>query len=195
MKRLPMVLSVTALVVALMGVTPLGQAARDGIPFAKNADRVDSLHASTKASAGKLFPLGKNAKFPASVLSVTKGPKGDQGPQGDSGPQGLQGAKGEQGPVGPQGQAGATNVTVQTADGYVPTLLAVSGWLACPSGQRATGGGVRAAKDVLVYETIPTNASGAALETGQTPVGWRVGVENFGDQPATIKVYVVCASP
>ena len=89
MKRLPIVLSVTALVVALMGGTPLGQAARDAFPFAKNADRVDSLHASTKATAGKLFPLGKNAKFPASVLSVTRGPKGDQGPQRDPGAQGL----------------------------------------------------------------------------------------------------------
>jgi hypothetical protein len=39
-RRLPTVLSVTALVIAVAGVTPLGEAASDAIPrFARNADK------------------------------------------------------------------------------------------------------------------------------------------------------------
>ncbi|HSB38407.1 MAG TPA: hypothetical protein VLD13_04900, partial [Gaiellaceae bacterium] len=68
MKRLPIVLSIVAFVVAVMGVTPLGEAARNALPFAKNADRVDKIHASTTPKAGQLYPLGKNKKFPAKVL-------------------------------------------------------------------------------------------------------------------------------
>jgi hypothetical protein len=76
MKRLPIVLSAAAFVIALMGVTPLGQATRDALPFAKNADRVDTLHASRPPKAGQLYPLGANKKFPA------EGPLGDEGAEG-----------------------------------------------------------------------------------------------------------------
>ena len=104
MKRLPIVLSAAAFVIALMGVTPLGQATRDALPFAKNADRVDTLHASRTPKAGQLYPLGANKKFPAKVLSVTRGPKGepgDMGLMGPTGPRGWRGAIGPQGPIGP----------------------------------------------------------------------------------------------
>lgn len=107
MKRLPIVLSAAAFVIALMGVTPLGQATRDALPFAKNADRVDTLHASKTPKAGQLYPLGANKKFPAKVLSVTRGPKGETGEMGLPGPtgprgyKGLRGATGAQGPIGP----------------------------------------------------------------------------------------------
>jgi hypothetical protein len=54
---LPIVLSVTALVIAVAGVTPLGEAASDAIPrFARNADKVDGLHASRTPKAARLPP-------------------------------------------------------------------------------------------------------------------------------------------
>jgi hypothetical protein len=189
MRPLSSVLAVAALVIAVLGVTPVGEATLDVLPLARNADRVDMIHASRTPKAGQLYPLGKDRKFPPQVLSVTKGPKGDQGPIGPQGPQGLTG------PQGPQGPAGATNVTLRTGEGYVPSLLSAWAWVTCPTGQRATGGGGRAAPGVLVYETVPTNATGAALVEGQTPVGWRVGVDNYNDQPANFTVYVLCASP
>jgi hypothetical protein len=69
-RRLPIVLSVTALVVALAGITPLGEAASDAIPrFARNADRVDGLHASRSPKGGRLLALNASKKFPPSVLS------------------------------------------------------------------------------------------------------------------------------
>ena len=73
-RRLPLIFSVTALVVALAGITPLGEAARDAtqvVRFARNADKVDGLHASRSPKAGRLLALNSSKKFPASVLTTT----------------------------------------------------------------------------------------------------------------------------
>jgi len=102
-KRLPLVLSTTALAVAVLGSTPLGGAAVHAVtavpPFAKkagyaaNAGAVNNIHASKKPQAGFLVPLGPDGKFPGSV-----GQAGPQGPPGAQGPQGAQGAQGPEGP-------------------------------------------------------------------------------------------------
>ena len=107
--RLALILSLTAFVLMVIGATPLAQATRDAFPFARNADRVDMIHASKKPKAGYLLPLGKNAKFPQSVLPTTKGPKGDAGPAGPPGP------------VGPVGQQGPVNPNADTLDGIDST--------------------------------------------------------------------------
>jgi hypothetical protein len=68
-QRLSIALSVTALLVAVLGATPYAEA--HGVVhalFAHNADKVDGLHASKSPRAGRLLPLGANRKFPASVL-------------------------------------------------------------------------------------------------------------------------------
>lgn len=71
-RRLPILLSASALVIAVAGITPLGQAASDAIPrFARNADRVDGLHASRTPKAGRLLALNRQKKFPASVLPAS----------------------------------------------------------------------------------------------------------------------------
>jgi hypothetical protein len=119
-QRLPVVLSAAALVVAVLGATPNGFAAFRGVAkvalFARNAGKVSGIAASKKPKAGRLLPLGKNGKFPASVLPVAvqgpagpegaRGPAGPAGPQGAQGIQGLKGAKGATGPAGPVGAAG-----------------------------------------------------------------------------------------
>jgi hypothetical protein len=67
--RLPLVFSALALVVAVLGATPYAET--HGVfhaLFAHNADKVDGIHASRKPRAGKLLALGRNGKFPASVL-------------------------------------------------------------------------------------------------------------------------------
>jgi hypothetical protein len=93
-KRVPIVLSCVALLVAVAGATGLGQAARDAIPLlAKNAQAVNGIKASKTPKAGQLLPLGTNKKFPVSV--VPAGPKGPQGAQG------VQGVPGPTGPAGP----------------------------------------------------------------------------------------------
>jgi hypothetical protein len=52
--RLPIVLSVTAVVIAAAGYTSLGEAARNALPrasFALNAHKVDGIHASRRPRA------------------------------------------------------------------------------------------------------------------------------------------------
>ena len=121
MKRMSLLLSAAALVVALLGVTSLGYAAHGVVFFSKNTDRVDGLHASKRAQAGRLYPLGKNGKFPAFVLSVKQGPKGATGPVG---PEGTPGPVGPVGPVGPSGGAALSRWAVVSSGG---TLIRGSG--------------------------------------------------------------------
>lgn len=114
--RLPIVLSTTALVVAVLGVTPLGEAAvkiANVVPramFANNSAKVDGLSASRTPKAGQLIALGKNGQFPGSVIprtiAVEVEHEGPQGPAGPQGPQGRQGLQGPAGPAGPRGEAG-----------------------------------------------------------------------------------------
>ena len=95
-QRLPVVLSAAALVVAVLGATPNGFAAFKGVAkvalFAKNAGKVGGITASKKPKPGKLLPLGKNGKFPASVLPVATG-TGPEGARGPAGPAGLRARK------------------------------------------------------------------------------------------------------
>lgn len=125
--RWPVALSAAALVVAVLGVTPLGEAAgrvAKVVPtalFAKNAAKVDGISASRTPKAGHLVPLNKQGRLPGSVIpreiSVVleetgpQGPKGDKGDTGERGPAGPQGAQGSQGARGEKGDPGAPGQT------------------------------------------------------------------------------------
>jgi collagen triple helix repeat protein len=119
-RHLPVVLSAAALVLAVLSASSQGVAAMQGAVrvalFAKNAAKVAGIGASKKPRPGKLVPLGKNGKFPASVFpGVTgppgaegaRGPAGPVGPQGPAGTVGPRGLKGATGPAGPKGATGA----------------------------------------------------------------------------------------
>jgi hypothetical protein len=135
--RLPIVLSVTAVVIAAAGYTSLGEAAREALPrasFALNAHKVDSIHASKRPRAGYLYPLGRNRKFPAAVIGV--------------------------GPQGPPGVSGLEIVSVASAtDSSTPKSVTVT----CPGAKRVIGGGARAigtgAAEVAVSESYPASAN------------------------------------
>src|SRR5215204_6592012 len=85
--RLPVVLSATALVVAVLGVTPVGQATSNSIQTGKNK-------IPTANKAGK--------------LDKSWGAVGARGPQGPPGANGAPGAKGDAGAPGAPGAPGAT---------------------------------------------------------------------------------------
>jgi len=87
-RRLPLVLSSLALIVALSGVGPADAArAVKRALFANNAGKVNGIGAARTPRPNKLVALGRNAKFPKSVIpsSLTRGPRGPQGPPGPSG--------------------------------------------------------------------------------------------------------------
>ena len=99
--RLPIVLSTTALVVAVLGITPLRQATSTVIQrhFARNANFLRGNAPSVKAGKGKIPVANKSGKLDPSWGAV--------GARGPAGPPGANGAAGPPGPGGPPGPAGA----------------------------------------------------------------------------------------
>jgi hypothetical protein len=106
--NLALVLSATALAVAVLGVTPVGGAAQKAV----NAG-VDALSTAKLAGPFARGPRGRRGKRGPRGPA---GPQGIQGPQGSQGPQGPQGAQGAQGAQGIQGPAGAPNPNAVNSD-------------------------------------------------------------------------------
>jgi hypothetical protein len=109
-QRLPIVLSATALVVALMAMTPLGEAASSQIraTFAANAGKLRGFAPSKAAKKNTVVVRGANGKIGrASLPTLPRGPRGLQGPAGPAGPGGPAGAAGVTGPQGPTGPSDA----------------------------------------------------------------------------------------
>jgi hypothetical protein len=178
--RISLALSITALLVAVLGATPLGDAALDQIPaFARNAARVDGISASRKPKAGHLLALGKNRKFPAAVLP--SGPPGPVGPKGD---------KGDKGDTGAQGPPGVSGVQVTTANSAHDTDVSKLAVATCPSGKRAIAGGAAVggtSHGPFITASRPNGSSqwlGAARESPTFP----------STETWHVVVYAVCAT-
>jgi hypothetical protein len=125
--RLPVVLSSTALIVAVLGVTPVGHATSDVVQthFARSANFLRGHAPSEKAGKGKIPVAGKNGKLHASWGAV--GPRGPQGPPGASGPPGAPGSKGDKGDkgdTGAKGDPGPSKVILRHRAGAVNLPLA-----------------------------------------------------------------------
>jgi hypothetical protein len=159
-QRLPIVLSLTALVVAVLGSTPVGEAALSALPRSSvGAEQIKTgAVTSIKVKNGSLL-----------VRDFMPG----QIPQGPAGPAGAAG------PAGPQGPAGVTAYqtvfTTGTIDSTTPkTLTAV-----CPSGKRALGGGIAITPATVTgvaltssYLPNATTWSGSAREIVATGTDW-----------------------
>jgi hypothetical protein len=104
--KLATALSATALLVALLGTTAIGQAAaRMILP----TNSVGTAQLKPSAVTGGKIKNGTltAAKFKAGQLPAgSQGPKGDAGAQGPKGDAGAVGAKGDPGAQGPQGEQG-----------------------------------------------------------------------------------------
>lgn len=98
--RLPIVISACALLVAVLGATPLGHAAGKAIqaipPFAKtagyakisgNSALLNGRKSTLVGTPGTIPVVGKDGKLPASIGAV--GPQGPAGPKGDQGSSGA----------------------------------------------------------------------------------------------------------
>ena len=106
--RVAVALSSAALVVALLGVIPVGSAGSTAVDFARGS-MIGSASAKQKPVRGPRGPRGRPG---ARGLQGIPGPQGErglqgaQGPHGDRGPQGERGAQGETGEQGEEGPAG-----------------------------------------------------------------------------------------
>src|SRR5262245_27409018 len=127
-KRWQSIVSVTALVVAVFGATPIGEAAGRVVaqvpPFAKRADF--AKRAGTADNAKKLggrtatayARLDANGKVPLTLIAGS--PKGDPGPKGDKGDKGDKGEKGDKGDRGPAGIVAAYSKATGTSGAFQP---------------------------------------------------------------------------
>jgi Collagen triple helix repeat (20 copies) len=134
------ILAATALVVAVFGSTPLGQAAANvvlpkrsvgaaqlktnavvGTKIAKNAVSGTKVKNGTLLAAD--FKAGQLPAGPQGPQGMTgpQGPKGDPGPAGSQGPQGVQGPAGPQGAAGPQGPSGVVQAVSAIGGGANPS--------------------------------------------------------------------------
>jgi hypothetical protein len=143
MPKLPTVLSTTALLVAVLGSTPLAAIAKDAA-FPRNSVGTAQLKPNAVAAA-KIAPGAVRARhvLNGSLLledfkrgQIPRGPQGDPGAKGE---QGEPGAKGDRGEPGPPGLSGYEIVkTSATANGSNSADVEA----VCPAGKRALGGGV-----------------------------------------------------
>jgi hypothetical protein len=117
----------TALVLAALSLSPGGSAARRAVAsFAQNAGAVNGIKASRKPRPGRLVPLGRNAKLPASVLPLQRGQRGASGPAGPAGPPGASGPPGPAGPLGPAGPPGPAGPSATRINYDVPSSTPAS---------------------------------------------------------------------
>lgn len=166
--RLPVILSITALVVAVLGSTPLGEAAREQlVPRASVGTaqlRANAVVSSKVRNRSLLAVDFRRGQLPA-------GPAGPAGPQG---------------PVGPAGQAGAPGLSgrqlaAATSANDSSSSKTVS--VACPAGKQMLGGGAAitpAGASVPVALTSSyfngTAWVGSARETSAFSGSWIVNV-------------------
>ena len=198
--RLPVVLSTTALLVAVFGATPLGHAASRAIhavpPFAKtasfakfagNASKLNGRKSTLSGAPGTIPVVSKAGKLPASIGAV-----GPQGPKGDPGAKGDKGLKGD---TGDKGMDSTTSIVIVRVFGNNATPGQVSQATAtCGPGERLIGGGAEnlsvSALKKPILQSFPTGQAGAA------PTGWFVQVLNDDTTGSVAAVArALCASP
>jgi Collagen triple helix repeat (20 copies) len=193
--RLPVVLSATALVVAVLGVTPVGQATSDAVQthFARNANFLRGKAPSVKAGKNKVPVANKAGKLDRSWGAVgARGPAGPpgangaQGPQGPGGPAGAKGDKGDTGAPGPPGVSGLVRVTAASA---FDTVNGKSATATCPTGKRVVGSGAEisgAIGAVVIDDLTPSANLTSVFATGYQ-------VPGTSATSWSINTYALCA--
>jgi hypothetical protein len=179
-QRLPIALSVAALVVAMLGSTPIGTAARDLVaPRASVGTPQLKTGAVTSAKV-------RNYSLLAIDFKRNQLPRGAQGP---AGPQGAQGPAGPQGPQGPAGPAGVSGLQKVFETGAINSSATRSLTATCPAGKQAIGGGAA---------VVPANQAEVALTASylQNETTWRASARELDDIGAnwSLNAVVICAA-
>lgn len=169
-------LLLAALCVLLLASSPAGRAAgRTVAAFAKNAGAVNGIRASRRPVPGRLVPLGRNGKLPASVVAVARGPRGADGPQGPPGVTGARGPAGPAGPPGSTGPAGPPGPGAQRVNLDVPANTA--------DAQIFSLGG-------LVLHAACSAAGDLSVEAGSVANNAKASAFFVADNPANVAGYV-----
>jgi hypothetical protein len=172
--RLTLGLAAAALVVALLGSTPLGHALVSNVP--RNSVGAPQLKRNA-VTAQKLAP---NAVRTAHVLNGTLLAVDFKAGQLPAGPKGDKGDKGDPGPV---GVSEREVVTAQSVNNSTPSRQVTA---TCPAGKQALGGGgsLSLLVDVALNRSLPEGAN-----------GWTASAREINSTGSTwfVSAYVVCA--
>ena len=171
------ILAATALVVAVLGSTPIGHAAASMV-LPSNSVGTAQLKAASVTGA-KI----KNGSLTAAKFKPGQLPAGPQGPKGD---------KGDPGPKGEPGQPGANGATKVVAR-YSNATSVQPGTRAhetagCAAGEKATGGGGWGSGKLFITQSYPVASA------GETAAAWGIDVYNGDASAQNVRAYVVCAS-
>ena len=189
--RLSLAMSATALVVALLGSTPLGHALASQLP----SNSVGPLQIKRNAvGPAKVAPnaIRTGHVLDGSLLTadfkpgqIPQGQKGDKGEKGDKGDKG---AKGDKGDAGPPGLSERAVVSAMSGINSESSRLVQA---TCPAGKVAVGGG-----GVAVPVITGSNAPIAVTRTSPFgPTGWIVTAQEMSAFGGNwwIQAHVVCA--
>lgn len=195
--RLPLLLSATALVVAILTATPAGDAAKRLILPANSVGAAQLKKGAVTAAKVKAHSLLAADFEHGQLTGGPAGPKGDagpQGPKGDPGPRGPKGPAGPaglQGPQGPAGHPGASGVaavsgwqlirhTVSLPANGAATIYGAN----CPAGDHVLGGGITSS---------PAGRLKTIRENGPNGNGWFGTVVNSGSGSTQVVIWAICA--
>jgi len=169
MSKTPTILAATALLVALFGSTPLGNAAGRMILPKNSVGSAQLKNAAVTGAKVKDGTLAAADFAPGQLPAGQQGPKGDPGAKGDAGAPGAPGLSDYQIVTGP---------TTTIAGGALGVATAT-----CPAGKHALGGG---------YATSGAAVFGSDPQSNGTQ--WLVGANNPGARGETVAAYAVCAT-
>jgi hypothetical protein len=168
------ILAATALVVAVLGSTPIGHAAASMV-LPKNSVGTAQLKAASVTGA-KI----KNGSLTAAKFKPGQLPAGPQGPKGDAGPKGDPGQPGAN---------GATKVVARYSNATsVQPGASAHATAGCEAGEKATGGGGWGSGKLFITQSYPVASA------GETTTAWGIDVFNGDAASQNFRVYVVCAS-
>lgn len=177
-RRLPLMLSVAALVIATLGSTPLGEAARDVVSQVVPPNSVGTVQLKNNSVGTqqlKRSAVTSNKVKNGSLLAIDFA--SGQLPKGDKGDKGEKGDRGDRGP------SGATNAVIR--------VKAWSGGqgesVDCASGEVATGGGFYGGGTPTISRPTP-----GVTDSGARPTGWQAF---FSPTTGQGWIYAICVSP
>ena len=187
--RLPLIFSVSALAIALLNTTALGEAAGNAIAkvppfatvagFAKNAGKLNGHSSSVAPKAGQIPVLNSAGKLPSSIGAV--------GPRGAIGPTGAVGAKGDQGPKGDPGPPGLSQYASYSFPENVPGQEDIYQYTEdCPGDKSviAAGWSLRGFANLEMVDSYPVDDESR----------WRFRLRNrTGEGRSGVLMFLVCA--
>lgn len=176
-QRLPIVLSVVALAVALLGATPIGEAARNAVVPSRGSVGTPQLKDNAVTTR-------KVRNYSLRAVDFKKG----QLPRGPQGPAGPAGAQGPAGPQGAQGAAGVSGLQKVFTTGAASSVNAKSLTATCPAGKVAIGGG-----GIVLPANQPDVALSGSYLANETT--WRASARELDNTGAnwSLNAVVICA--